>query len=250
MNGFLRFARSSVGRKVLTGATGLGLVAFVTIHLIGNFTLLMGPEAFNGYAYFLEHLAHGMFVIVAELGLAAFFAIHAFNAIQVHLGKKKARSTPYAIQGDAGGPSRKSIASMTMIISGPLLLIFVIYHVFHFKLGPGMEDNAKYIFLYHGKEIRNLYLLVVEQFQNPLIVLIYVVAMAALGLHLVHGIWSALQSLGAANRKFLPMLVCFSLVLGILLAAGFIYIPIHTWLFLDPDTTVQTLIHSSQGASL
>ena len=249
MNALLTFTRSSIGQKILMGVTGLGLTVFVVSHLIGNFTILMGAEAFNGYAFFLEHLAHGMFIKLAEVGLIAFFLIHAVNGIQVHLAKKKAREEGYQVAEDAGGTSRKSLASKTMIITGPILLLFVILHVIHFKFGAGMEDHARYVYDYHGKEIRNLYLLVVEQFQNPLIVLLYIIAMVALGFHLVHGAWSALQSLGATSQRYLSMLVTLSLGLGILLAIGFIYIPLHVLVFLDPDTTVTSFVELTHGAT-
>jgi succinate dehydrogenase / fumarate reductase cytochrome b subunit len=247
MNTLLNFARSSIGRKAVMGVTGLALAVFVITHLIGNFTLLIGAEAFNGYAYFLEHLAHGMFIKLAEAGLIAFFLIHGVNGIQVYHAKKKARAKGYMVEEDAGGASRKSLASRSMIITGPLLLVFVVLHVIHFKYGPGMDDHARYVYDLHGKEIRNLYLMVVEEFQNPLMVLLYTAAMVGLGFNLVHGIWSGIQSLGVTNKRYLPGLVTMSLVLGTALAIGFIYIHIHIMVFLDPGTLVESFVQSTGG---
>lgn len=247
MNALMNFAKSTIGQKIIAAVTGLGLTTFVIIHLIGNFTILMGPEAFNGYAYFLEHLAHGWFIILAELGLIAFFATHAATGIRVYLGKRRARTQGYVVQGDAGGPSKKSLASRSMIITGPLLLLFVILHVLHFKFGPDMSDSARYIFEYKGMDIRNLWLLVVEEFQKPVIVFLYVAAMIGLGFHLVHGVWSGLQSLGATNKRYISTAVTVSLVLGLALAIGFIYIPVHTMLFIDPSPTIDSFMTTPGG---
>jgi succinate dehydrogenase / fumarate reductase cytochrome b subunit len=238
-NNLMQMAWSSVGRKVLMALTGLGLALFVVIHLLGNLLILVGAEAFNSYAYFLEHLGHGAFIYIADAGLLAFFLIHAASGIEVYRGKRRARAQGYELPGDAGGASKKSFASLSMIITGPIILLFVILHVIHFKFGPGMEDAARYVFPYEGKEIRHLYLLVVEAFQNPVIVIGYVAVMLMLGLHLQHGVWSGFQSLGWTNRKVLPVLVSVSWVLGVLLALGFVYIPIHVFAFLDPETVAQ-----------
>ncbi len=104
---------SSIGKKFLMALTGLGLFAFVVIHLLENLALLSGNKtAFNQWADFLIGL--GPIIIVVELALIAVFAIHIISGISVWLDKKKARPTPYAKTANAGGPSRKTISSTTM----------------------------------------------------------------------------------------------------------------------------------------
>jgi succinate dehydrogenase / fumarate reductase cytochrome b subunit len=232
MSNLMQFAGSSVGRKVAMAVTGLGLAAFVATHLVGNFTLLLGPEAFNEYAHFLEHLVHGGFIYAAEAGLVAFFLLHAISGLKVYLQKRKARPVPYARAGDAGGPSRKTLASRSMILTGPLLLLFVVLHVCHFKFGPGVAE--RYVYDLHGVEIRDLYRLVVEQFNRWEVVVAYVGAMVLLGLHLRHGFWSAFQSLGASNDKWIRLLTAMGWAVAVLLAVGFVYIPVHVLLFVEP----------------
>ena len=124
---------SSVSKKLITGITGLGLVLFVIAHLTGNLTLLLGPEAFNAYAHFLHSLFHGWFVYIADLGLIVFFAAHAVAGLHVWYKRRKARPQRYAVRGSAGGPSRRTLASSTMALSGLFLLVFLIFHVQHFK---------------------------------------------------------------------------------------------------------------------
>lgn len=238
--------RTSVGRKALMALTGLGLFLFVVAHLLGNFTLLMGPDAFNGYSHFLVTFAHGWFVILADLGLVAFFLVHSVAGIKVWLQKRRARDREYEVVSDAGGASRKTLASRTMIVTGPILLVFVIYHVLHFKFGPG--ESQGYTTVVHGVEMRDLYRYVVEEFNKVPVTLGYMMVMALLGFHLSHGIWSGFQSLGWTNRKYLPALVTCSLVFGAILAVGFLYIPLHALVVLDPgDAAAAHPSHATGG---
>jgi succinate dehydrogenase / fumarate reductase cytochrome b subunit len=232
MSNFSMVWWSSVGRKVLMAITGLGLFGFVAAHLVGNLTLLIGADAFNAYAYFLEHLGHGFVLYLFEAGLIAFFLLHAVSGVKVWWQKRQARRTPYEVTADAGGASRKSLASRTMILTGPVLLVFVVLHVYHFKFGPGLGEGL--VTVVHGTEMRDLYRLVMHEFNKAPVVLAYAAAMIFLGFHLVHGFWSGLQSLGAANERVLPVLTAVSFALGIVLAFGFLYIPFHV-LFLVPD---------------
>ena len=222
---------SSVGRKFITGITGLLLVGFLIAHLIGNFLLLVGADAFNEYAYFLEHALHGGLIIVAEVGLLAMFGFHIVAAVAVQLSKHKARDTGYEENGYAGGKSKKSKASMSMIITGTILLIFLVLHIIHFKFG-----ETEYITTHDGHEMKNLYALVIHEFKNPLMVVLYMLVMAMLGTHLKHGIWSAMQSLGATRKDTLPLIYGGGMALAIILAIGFLMIPLII-MFMIPDPT-------------
>lgn len=221
--------RSSVGKKLVSGLTGLGLVAFITMHLTGNLLLFAGADAFNRYTYFLEHLGHGVAVYLAEAGLLAFFLLHAGSGISVWRRKFRARPQAYEVQGDAGAPSRKSLSSRSMLLSGLLLLVYVPLHVAHFKFG------GPAIITLDGHEARDLYSLVVTEFKRPEMVALYVAAMVLLGLHLRHGVWSMLQSLGLLNRRLLAPAVALAGIIGILLAAGFIVLPLYV--LLNPAVT-------------
>ncbi len=228
-------AWSSVGKKLITGITGLGLVGFVITHLIGNLTLLIGAEAFNEYTYFLHHLGHGWFVILAEMGLIGFFLLHIVSGLRVAMSRRLGRPKGYVVRGDAGSPSRKTAASRSMAISGIFLLVFVVLHVRHFKFGP------EYTTLVHGEPSRDLYRLVVAEFQEPLVVGAYVLSMLFLGLHLRHGVWSMIQSLGGLSRKLLPLAYTAALFVGALLALGFIILPLYIYFFVDPAASAAAI---------
>ena len=230
MASFASTAWSSVGKKVITGITGLALFAFVIVHLIGNLTLLLGPGAFNGYAHFLESALHGWLIYAFEVGIVLIFAFHIASAFTVAwTDRRAARRTGYRYQRDAGGKSRKTFSSTTMIYTGLLLLLYVAYHIKVFKYG------AHEMVMVHGTEMKNLFQVVVSAFKNPFMAFGTAVLMALLGFHLRHGIWSAFQSLGWANDRYLPLLTRIALVFSILLAIGFILIPIYLFFAGDPN---------------
>lgn len=223
MTSVATFARSSVGKKVFVAITGLMLFSFVIIHLLGNLTLFIpdGGEAFNHYAHFLESLIHGWLIYAFEVGIIAAFLVHAIFAIIVaFFDKNKARPQKYALVKNAGGKSRKSLASRSMILTGPTILIFVILHVRMFKF----IDHSTVT--YHGNEVKNIYAAVDQAFSIPWIVAAYVAVMVLLGTHLWHGVWSAFQSMGWNSDRHITILTRLSWVAGIVLGAGFLVLPV------------------------
>lgn len=230
MASFGSIAWSSVGKKVITGLTGFALMGFVLVHLIGNFTLFIGPGAFNEYAHFLETAAHGWLIYAFEAVIIVIFLFHMISAVTVAwTDRRKARDTGYKFGKNAGGKSRKTLSSVSMIYTGILIVIFVIMHIFMFKFNGG---NAHEIDA-HG--VKNLYKVVVSAFKDPIFTGFTVLVMILLGLHLRHGFWSAFQSMGWANDKYLPLLTKVALVFAILMAIGFIIIPVILFLSGNPD---------------
>lgn len=240
-------AQSSIGRKLISGLTGLLLVGFVIGHLTGNFLLLVGPEAFNNYAYFLEHLFHGAGLIIAEVGLIVLFLSHAWSGYQVWNNKWKARQKGYEMPGDAGGKSKKSVSSTTMLWSGILLLAFVVWHVAQFKFG--IIDTGNRDVVVDGVEMRNLYGIVIDTFAQPLWTGIYVIIMTALGFHLWHGAWSAFQSMGLANDLYLPTITKVAHALAAVLAVGFILLPTYIFINRGPLGEISKQYESQYGVN-
>ncbi len=213
---------SSVGKKLLNGLSGLMLIGFVCVHLAGNLTLFArdGGKLFNSYAHHLEAL--GPLLYAMEFGLIAIFLLHIASAVSVRLSQKEARPQAYAVTASKGGPSKQSLSSRSMLITGLLLAGFVVLHVKMFKYGPYYETTLK-----DGTVVRDLYKLVVEEFSKPVITWAYVVIMLMLGLHLRHGFWSALQSLGALKPKCSGCVYAGGLLFAILLAGGFLLLPLY-----------------------
>lgn len=212
--------RSPIGKKLLTGLTGLGLVTFVVVHLLGNLTLFFSATAYNQVTYVVEAL--GPLTALIELLLTAIALVHLYIGVQIQINKRQARPTAYATYQSAGSPSRQNLSSRTMVISGLLLGAFLLFHLAHFKFGA-------YYALPNGH--RDLSRLVLETFHSPAYTAGYVGVMGLLGLHLRHGLWSALQSLGVATK---PWLYAASAVAAVAIAAGFIGLPLSIYFgFLD-----------------
>lgn len=223
---------SSIAKKWITGVTGVVLVLFLVGHLAGNLLLFMGPEAFNRYAHFLEHgLLHGMGIYLAEAGLLAVVGAHAVMGILIWWRKKRVRPVAYRRSVSARRASRLTFASRTMLVSGVVVIFFLVWHIRMFKFGPAQEVS------YDGQAMRDLYSVVITSFKEPLIVVGYLVSLAAIWLHLRHGIASAFQSLGQYSRRSAAWLYGGSMAAGVLLIAGFALLPLWACFFADasPD---------------
>src|SRR5262245_27269969 len=208
---------TSVGTKILIGLTGLALVIYLVIHIAGNLVIFLGPAAFNKYAFTLES---NPLIPVIQIGLLAVFLIHVFKTVKMFAQNRSARPVRYEKKKWAGRPSRKSLASSTMIVSGLWLLLFIVIHVRVFRYGPEYEWPA-------GG--RDLYRLEMETFANPLTVAFYVLSMVVVGSHLWHGISSAFQSLGADNPTWTPRLLTAGTVFAVAIAAGLIAIAVWAY---------------------
>lgn len=217
----LKALSTSVGSKFLVALTGLSLVGFLIVHLAGNLLILWGPEHFNEYAH---ALISNPLVVPAELGLIALLVLHVFKALRHVAAGRSARPHRYTKKTWAGGPSRKSWASTTMAISGFMLLFFLVSHIATFKYGPYYTVTET--------NVRDLYLLVIEVFKSPGMVIFYVVSMAVIGMHLRHGISSAFQSLGLMSPGWTRVILSAGLGLAVAIAGGFALIPVWVYFFL------------------
>ncbi len=218
--------RSSVFQKYTMALTGLLLILFVITHLLGNLSLYL-PEgqSFNAYANMLTSM--GPLYIAAEIGLVFLFVAHIATAIAITRANRAARPVPYKNYQSKGGPSRADISSRFMPITGALLLLFILLHVWQFRFGAGIIDG--YIVDLDGQQIRDLHRLVIETFQNPVYVVIYSFSMIILGIHMKHGFWSAFQSLGLRNPSLHGLLQKLSIILAIVISLGFLGIPV--WIY-------------------
>ncbi|MGM0588355.1 MAG: succinate dehydrogenase cytochrome b subunit [Bacteroidota bacterium] len=221
MPSLLQAAKSQVGRKILTGITGVALVLFIIIHLLGNLQLFGDATAFNEYTHTLESM--GGLLYIAEAGLAFLFLLHAYIGISIYLRKKKARPVGYEKYQSKGQPSKQSVSSRSMAITGIVLLVFLVFHIVHFKFG----DTA--MVTVDGTQMRDLKALVIDSFVNPAYAFGYTFVMILLGIHLRHGVWSALTSLTMKHKKYSFTIYGIAAVVALLLAAGFLFIPLYIY---------------------
>ncbi|MBS1959148.1 MAG: succinate dehydrogenase cytochrome b subunit [Bdellovibrionales bacterium] len=217
---------SSLGRKYLMGASGLALVIFIILHLLGNLTLYAGHgEPMNTYSARLHSL--GMGLIIAEVGLLLTFVIHIIAAIQVTMTSKNARPIGYASTETKGGPTKNTMTSRNMIVTGLVLLLFLIVHLKQMRFGPNVADG--YTASLEGVMVHDIYRVVVETFQDIKWVIFYSASMFFLGFHFRHGFWSAFQSLGAINPRWSKPIYAMGLIIALLLTAGFFFMPIYIY---------------------
>jgi succinate dehydrogenase cytochrome b subunit len=138
---------SSVGTKILIGLTGLALFVYLIVHILGNLLVFLGPELFNTYS---AALLRNPLVPVIEVGLLLIFLLHVYKTVPMFFRNREARPAAYVEKRYAGKPSRKSLASSTMIVSGLWLLVFIVIHVRTFKYGAEYEAPG-------GGGVRDLY---------------------------------------------------------------------------------------------
>ncbi len=208
--------QSSVGRKIIMAVTGFVLVAFVCVHLLGNSSVFIGADAINAYAQKLHSL--GPFVWVFRLVMLAAFVIHIFFGIQLTL-ENRAATPEKNVQIKR---LKTGFGAETMIVSGLVILAFVIYHLLHFTFRVTNPDI--YVPLGdHG--MINVFVMIVQGFSSALPVIIYLVGLFFLFLHVSHGIQSLFQTLGLSNDKSLPFMGMVSKLVGVVLLVGYISIP-------------------------
>lgn len=185
--------QSTVGKKIAMAVTGVILIGFVVVHMLGNLKVYQGAEAFNHYAEGLRTLGEPFFgysqlLWILRVILLVAVIIHIAAAVQLVLRSRRARAVGYRkYQGDMVF----SYASRTMQWGGIIILLFVIYHLLHMTFGNAHPDFIP------GDAYHNF----VIGFRSWPVSIAYILAMIPLGFHLYHGFWSMLQTFGATNPK-------------------------------------------------
>jgi succinate dehydrogenase / fumarate reductase cytochrome b subunit len=182
---------------------------------------LLSPDKdpFNKYAHFLTH-GLGNLIYVMELVMGVTFLIHLIYGIIVQWNNWRARPVSYKMVTNAKGASRKTIASSTMIYSGIIIVAFLVLHLRDLKFGEIIMYTTA-----SGAEIRDLYTITIQFFQNTWNVVLYIAVMVLIGFHLSHGVWSAFQSLGANGPRFIRFMQVIGYLYAFVIAGGFILIP-------------------------
>ena len=209
--------RSSVGRKAIVAITGILLLGFVIAHLLGNLLVFGGPELLNAYAVKLRHL--GPWLWVARAGLLATVTVHIWMTIQLARENRRARGVGYRLR----RPETSTLASRTMMLSGLVVLAYIVYHLLHFTF---RITNPQISHMVDGAGRYDVYSMVVLSFQQPLIATVYVIAMALLCLHLSHGIGSFFQTMGWNDDHSRRLTGVAGRVLALAIFVGYSAIPL------------------------
>ena len=208
-----RFLSSSIGKKTLMALSGLALIGFLFVHLAGNLSLYADADgtAFNAYADKLE--SFGPLLNFTELVLLAVFVVHIGLALRVSRENREARRLPYRMRASMGA---KTLPSSSMLITGLIVGVFLVVHVTDFRIPR----------LLGAERLDDLSAAVKRRLSSPLGASIYVVGVAALGIHLAHAFQSAFQTLGIDHPRYQTLIRGAGLLIAIVLFAGFVSFPV------------------------
>ncbi|MFI2780563.1 succinate dehydrogenase [Streptomyces sp. ALB3] len=208
---------SSVGKKTIMAVSGLIMLGYLVVHMLGNLKIFFGSDEFNHYAHWLRTLGepflhHEWALWIVRLVLVAAVVLHAVSAYQLSRRDLKARPTAYVHR-----KARSSYATRTMRYGGVILALFIVWHILDLTTGTVHTGGFQ-----SGHPYQN----VLDTFSTWYGNVIYIVAVLALGLHVRHGFWSAAQTLGVGSATRNRVLKTLADVLAVLLTAGFVSVPV------------------------
>ena len=220
-----RFWQSTIGKKIVMAVTGIIGILFVIGHMAGNLQMFY-PDAPVAMKHYAELLRTSMPLLWAiRIGLLSAVVLHAVAAYQLTMLSKAARPESYAVR----RPQVTTLAARTIRWGGVLLLAFIVFHLLHLTIGA-VHPQFTHLDPYNNVRLG---------LANPLVAGFYVLAMLALGLHLYHGSWAVVRTLGVAQPSTQPLKRKLALVLAIVVAGGFIVVPVAAVLGLFPDAPAQ-----------
>ncbi|HRI78426.1 MAG TPA: succinate dehydrogenase cytochrome b subunit [Cyclobacteriaceae bacterium] len=224
MKWLLDLFSSTLGRKLVMALTGLFLISFLLVHLIGNLQLLKndGGHAFNVYA---EFMSTNPLIQTISKGNFAFILIHILWSTMLTIRNRNARGP----EGYAVTKSRSIWSSRNMGILGTIILVFLVIHLKDFW--AQMHYGGIPTVNYEGKEVRDIYTIVAYWFEKDWYVALYVFCMVGVAFHLWHGFISAFQTLGLNHMKYNPVINFVGKAFSILVPALFALIPV--WMYLN-----------------
>jgi succinate dehydrogenase / fumarate reductase cytochrome b subunit len=214
MDKAIRFYDTTIGKKAVLALTGVVLYGFVIGHMLGNLQVFLGPEKLNAYAASLKAMPALLWGVRGLLLVS--LAAHVVTSLSLVMSASAARPVGYRARENIA----TSYSAMTMKYGGPALALYIVFHLAHFTF-PGIALSSGY---HHSHS--DVYANVINAFRIPWVTGIYVVAQFFLGMHLYHGAWSLLQTLGINHRKYNPMIQMVPRAIGVGVAAGNIAMPL------------------------
>ena len=214
--------QSSLGKKYLMALSGFFLFLFVIGHLIGNLQIFLGPEAINRYGHFLQGNLELLWPV--RIVLLVILVVHIWAASKLSVENKVARPVGYARY----EPKGSTYASRTMLMSGIIAFVFIVYHLLHYTAQVkyiNLTDQDFTAFL-DAEKRHDIFKMMVVGFSNRWVSAFYILGIGLLCLHLSHGASSMFQSMGWKNDAYRPFLDKAARVVALLIFIGYISIPI------------------------
>jgi succinate dehydrogenase / fumarate reductase cytochrome b subunit len=205
---------------------GLFLIIFLVVHLAVNLTLVFSSsrELFNKSAYFM---GNNIVLKVTEMLLFGGFLLHMIFGVYIQMQNWFARPNRYVKENF----SQTSFFSKFMIHTAGIITVFLVIHMIDFYFKAKVFGNVPEV-IYDGKEYHDLGILVLEKFKIPGYVIFNIACFLFLGFHLIHGFWSAFQTLGLEHKRYTPLIKALGIIYTVLITGGFIYIPIHIYFWM------------------
>lgn len=213
---------SSLGKKYIMAISGFVFVLFVIGHLLGNLQVFLGPEAINRYGHFLQ--SNLEIIWPARIVLLLMLFLHVWSAIKLSTENRAARPVSYT----AYQPVGSSYASRTMLMSGIIIFVFIVYHLLHFTVQVRYINltGQNFVDFTDPEQRHDIFKMMVVGFNNPWVSGFYILGMALLCLHLSHGISSMFQSIGWKNKVYGPCLDKLAKVAAVVIFIGYSSIPV------------------------
>jgi len=232
--------QTAVGKKWVMALTGIVLLGYVLVHMIGNTKMFYGPEAYNHYGEWLRDLGEPLFartqlLWILRIGLTAAFVLHIHAAYSLTVTNRRAR--PVGYQGDRDYIAA-NFASRTMRWTGIIVALFLVFHLADLTWGTTNPDYVR------GDPYNNI----VASFERVPVAVLYIVANLALGVHIFHGAWSIFQSLGANNPRLNGIRRPFATAFAAIIVAGNISFPIAVQIGLVDQENRTTPVAGSEEA--
>jgi len=209
---------SVIGKKIFLGFSGMVLLGFILGHLLGNLSVYAGADAINSYAYFLHN--NKALLYTARFFLLFMLTVHVYFSFSLTFSNNAAREKDYSCKQNLSS----TLASRTMIYSGVAILCFIVFHLLHFTLG---KIQPEFYGILDEKNRVNVYYMLIKNFSNPVIGLVYISAMMCLGLHLSHAFFSVCQTFSIINtHNSIHKARNISMIASVIIILGYVSIPL------------------------
>ncbi len=214
---------TSIGKKLVMGFTGLFLISFLIVHVYINSMIFVGRDAFNAAADFMGST---IIIRIMEIGLFAGIILHIVQGYALAQKNLATRSVRYEVK-----PGNKTSAwySRSMGLLGTLILLFLVIHIAHFWVPSRVTHDLNPVVV-RDREMHDLYQRMVDVFQELWVVIVYLLGVFSLGWHLVHGFYSAFQTMGLTTHKYKKMIRNTGIVFTIVICLLFASMPVSMYM--------------------
>jgi succinate dehydrogenase / fumarate reductase cytochrome b subunit len=233
----MNFYRTTVGKKVVVATTGFILFLFLVLHMLGNLNIYSGAEKIDAYSLYLRQFAEGFFgfggfLWIVRVVLLAAFVLHIWTIVLLVKQNKRARPIHYRRKRRFAA----TLAGVTMMVTGPIILIYLVLHILQFTTGTIQPTPYRVT----GDGIGSAYWNLWHAFQVWWIAWAYIAVMAMVCMHLKHGLWSMFQSMGLNNPDRNRSCRIFASVGALAIFIGFSSVPLLVWTGVVPPPPQQT----------